>query len=108
MLTLGAVLLALLVLPSPWGALLVAGAAVVDLVETVILVRWSRRRRPVTGADALVGSRGVATTRLAPSGSVRVRGELWAARVEGVASVDPGVAVVVEAVDGLVLVVRVA
>lgn len=106
MLTVAAVLLAVLVLPSPWGALAVAAAAVVDVAETVVLVRRSRRRRSPVGAEALVGRVATATGRLDPEGRVRLDGELWSARLEGAAAVDPGEAVEVCGVDGLLLVVR--
>ena len=59
MLTLIALLLALLVLPSPWSAIVVVCAAVVDVIETGTFVWWSRRRRRKTtqsvGAETIVG-----------------------------------------------------
>lgn len=108
MLALGAVLLALFVVPSPWGPALVALAAAVDLAETVVLVRWSRRLPPVVGIEALVGRTGVATTLLAPTGRVRLDGALWAARLASGAPgpLEPGADVVVERIDGAELVVR--
>jgi membrane protein implicated in regulation of membrane protease activity len=104
-LTLGAILLALFVVPSPWGWMLVLTAALVDVAETVVLVRWSRRRSAAVGSEALRGRRGVVTARLAPDGRVRVAGELWAARAAGRDPIEPGAAVVVDDVDGLTLVV---
>ena len=77
-----AVLAAFFFVPSPWGALLVIGAAVVEVAEVWFWIWWSRRRTSVTGAEALVGAIGVATTALDPLGQVRVDGELWRARSE--------------------------
>ena len=53
------------------------------------------------GVEDLGGRRAVAVTALVPDGQVRVHGEIWAAR-SGTA-VGQGDAVVVRAVDGLVL-----
>ena len=105
MLTLIALAVALLFLPSPWGWVLVIAAAVVDLAETAGFVWWSRRRRlrtrPAVGVEDLVGRPGVAASALAPDGQVRVQGEIWAAR--SALPVERGARVVVRAVDGLVL-----
>jgi membrane-bound serine protease (ClpP class) len=75
-------LAALLFVPSPWGLLLVIGAAIVEAAEVWFWIWWTRRRRPVTGAEALVGAIAEATTVLDPRGHVRVDGELWQARSE--------------------------
>jgi membrane-bound serine protease (ClpP class) len=104
-LTLGAILLALFVLPAPWGWVLVLTAALVDVGETIALVRWSRRRRAAVGSEALLGRRAVVTSRLAPEGRVRIDGELWAARAAARDPIEPGAAVVVDDIDGLTLVV---
>ena len=109
MLTLVALILALLFLPSPWGAIVVVVAAIIDLAETGVFVWWSRRRRrrgPSTvGTQALVGCAGVALSRLDPAraepGQVRVEGEIWSARSEE--PIDPGGRVTVAAVNGLTL-----
>jgi membrane-bound serine protease (ClpP class) len=89
----------------PLGLLL--PAAVVTAAGTIALVRLvvaAQRRRPVTGAEGLVGRRGVADTDLAPDGWVVVFGERWRALAEDtVRSGDP---VSVVAVEGLTLKVR--
>jgi membrane protein implicated in regulation of membrane protease activity len=105
MLTLGAILLAVLVVPAPWGWVLVVAAALVDVAETVVMVRWSKRRRQAVGREALIGRRVVATTRVAPTGRVRVAGELWAARSAGV-PLEPGDEGVIRAVEELTLVIE--
>ena len=97
MLLLGAILLAIFVLPSPWGLVAVAAGGVLDITESLILLRWSKRRRSPVGAEALVGQRGIVST---PT-QVRVSGELWEARSER--PLRPGEEVVVRSVDGLTL-----
>ena len=101
MLFLIALLLALFVLPSPWGVITVAVALVLDLVEVGVGIWYSKRRRAKVGTSALVGLTGVALDQLAPEGQVRINGEIWRARCED--GCDAGVAVVVRAVDGLTL-----
>ena len=107
MLTIIALVIAVLFLPSPWSVVLVVGAAIVDVAETGVFVWWSRRRRrrgPVAvGAETMVGRTGVALARLdaGSGGQVRIDGEIWKAR--SVEPVDPGAAVTVTAVDGLLL-----
>lgn len=98
------VFLALLLLPSPWNVVgaLAAGALVV--LETRFWHGRVRGLRVRTGAESLVGATGVAVDRLAPTGQVRVRGELWEARAPG--EVPSGATVRVTAVDGLVLAVE--
>jgi membrane-bound serine protease (ClpP class) len=104
-LTLIALLLALFLLPSPWGVIVVVCAAVVDLIETGAFVWWSRRRRrrtsPSVGAKTIVGRSGVAVGWIGPSGQVRVDGEIWQARSSE--AVEAGGPVTVVAVDGLTL-----
>jgi membrane protein implicated in regulation of membrane protease activity len=99
MLLLGGILLAIFFLPSPWGIVAVFAGGVLDVAESLVLLRWSRRRRAPTGAEALVGRTAVVAT---PT-QVRVAGELWEARAEGM--LVPGEQVVVRGVDGLTLLV---
>jgi membrane-bound serine protease (ClpP class) len=99
MLLLGGILLAIFVLPSPWGIVAVVAGGTIDIAESLVLLRWSRRRRTVTGAEALVGRTAVVAT---PT-QVRVAGELWEARSQR--ALVPGDEVVVRAVDGLTLLV---
>jgi membrane protein implicated in regulation of membrane protease activity len=92
-----AILAAVLWLPSPWGLLIVVGAAIVEAVEVWFWVWWTRRRKPVVGAEALRGAVGIVSTPLDPRGQVRVAGELWRARSERPA--DPGERVVIQEVE---------
>jgi membrane protein implicated in regulation of membrane protease activity len=98
-----AILLALFVLPSPWGVVAVAVAAAFEVVEAWLFVWWSRRRRPAVGAEALAGKLAKVVTDCLPDGQVRVDGELWRARCDGGARA--GETVVVRSVEGLTLVV---
>ena len=101
MLTIVAVVLALTVLPSPWGVVAVVGAFLIDVGETWFFVRWSKRRRSAVGVETLVGRTAVVVRALTPRGQVKVDGEVWEAR-SGL-HVAPGEEVVVTRVDGLVL-----
>jgi membrane protein implicated in regulation of membrane protease activity len=110
MLTLVALVVALLFLPSPWNVVLVLGAATVDIIETGVLVWWSRRRRRLSrsmvGAEAIVGQTGIALGRLDPAafetvGQVRVGAEIWSAR--SAEPIEPGAAITISSIDGLVL-----
>jgi membrane protein implicated in regulation of membrane protease activity len=97
MLLLGAILLAIFVLPSPWGIVAVVAGGLTDIAESVVFLKWSRRRRAVTGVEALIGKTAIVSS---PT-QVRVAGELWEAR-----SADPlvvGEEVEVAGVDGLTL-----
>lgn len=96
-----AVLLAIFVLPAPWGLVAVAIGAALDISETGLFLWWSKRRRALVGVEALVGRTGVAVGDLWPEGQVKVNGEIWKARCEG--GCDAGTAVVVRHVDGLLL-----
>ena len=101
MILIGAILLAIYVLPSPWGIVAVIGAAIVEAAETGFWFWLSRRRSVQMGAETLIGARGVVTSACRPDGLVRVQGELWSARSEQGA--DPGDEIRVVARDGLVL-----
>jgi membrane-bound serine protease (ClpP class) len=100
MLLLGGILLAVFVVPWPWGIATVLGGGLLDIGESLALLRWSKRRRSVVGAEALVGRTAVAQT----STQVRVAGELWEAR--GEVPLRAGDEVEVTRVDGLTLEVR--
>lgn len=99
MLLLGAILLAIFVLPSPWGIVAVLAGGLIDIAESLVLLKWSRRRRAVTGVEALIGKTAVVSS---PT-QVRVAGEIWEARSNRV--LVPGDEVVVHGVEGLTLLV---
>jgi membrane-bound serine protease (ClpP class) len=100
-LLLAATIAAIFWLPAPWGIVAIAAAAILEVAEFYFWVRFLRRYRITTGAEGLVGERAEVVEALAPTGRVRVRGELWAAR-----STRPAIAgrqVRITAVDGLTL-----
>jgi membrane-bound serine protease (ClpP class) len=99
-------LLLLIFLPSPWNV--IGGVATVSF-GVFEVVYWQRRMRRVkvqTGLENLVGATGEVTERLAPSGQIRVLGELWQARSS--LELPPGSSVRVVAVHGLTLEVETA
>jgi membrane protein implicated in regulation of membrane protease activity len=99
MLLLGAILLAIFFLPSPWGIVAILAGGIIDIAESLVLLKWSRRRRAVTGVEALIGKTAVVSS---PT-QVRVAGEIWEARSDRV--LVPGDEVVVHGVEGLTLLV---
>ena len=96
-----AILLAVFVLEEPWSWIVLVAGVTLELAETGLFVWWSKRRRSVVGADALVGRTAVVAVDCMPEGQVRVAGELWRARCRGGAAA--GDEVVVTAVRGLEL-----
>jgi membrane protein implicated in regulation of membrane protease activity len=103
MLLVVALLLAIFVLDEPWSWVVVAVGGTLEVAESWLYIRWSQRRRPAVGVEALVGRRAIVSADCRPEGQVRVAGELWQARCEEGASA--GQEVVVRAVEGLTLVV---
>ena len=101
MLFLIALVLAIFVLPSPWGVVVVVVAGVIDLAEVGVGLWWSKRRKAAVGGNALVGAIGVAVGDLWPEGQVKVNGEIWRARCDG--GCDAGTSIVVRGIEGLTL-----
>lgn len=110
--TLCLVLGSLMLFESPEPALRVSRSIIAGVTASVVvaavflmtLVMRTHRRQVSTGAQGLVGERGVAREPLSPAGRVFVHGELWKAVAEG--SVAPGTPVEVVGVDGMTLRVR--
>jgi membrane protein implicated in regulation of membrane protease activity len=101
----GAILLAVFVLPEPWNYIAVIAGAVLECFETGFFIWWTRRRHPTVGAEAFVGRAAEVVEPLRPRGRVRIDGELWNARCEdGEAGVGDSVRVI--RVDGLTLLVE--
>ncbi|HEY1369007.1 MAG TPA: NfeD family protein [Gaiellaceae bacterium] len=98
------VLLAVFVVPEPWGYAAVAAGGAIEVAEAGYWLRWTKRRRPEVGAEALIGQVALVVEPCRPDGRVRVRGELWAARCAE--DVDSGEQVRVLELDGLTLVVE--
>jgi membrane-bound serine protease (ClpP class) len=104
MLLVGAILLAVFVLPSEWALPVVVAAAVVEVGETFFWLWLSRRGKVKMGPETIVGAVGEVVDPCIPLGRVRLEGELWQARCEEGA--ERGERVRVRALDGLTLVVE--
>ena len=94
-------LLLFIFLPSPWNVIGGLASGALGILEVVYWQRRMRGEKVQTGVENLVGATGVATEQLAPSGKVRVLGELWQARSSS--EIPPGSRVRVVAVEGLTL-----
>jgi membrane protein implicated in regulation of membrane protease activity len=102
-----AIILTVLFLDPPWSIVVLVVACLLEVVEIFFLRRWSKRidrkTATTTGAEAMIGQPAEVVEECQPVGTVRVHGELWAARCsEGAAR---GATVRVKGVDGLTLVV---
>ena len=91
---------------SPW---VVWGFIAIWVVKDAILFSFVRKAYDwdhPQGATSMVGAHGIAKERLAPSGYVQIRGELWkAALMEGSPPLEKGERVRVEGAFGLRLAV---
>jgi membrane protein implicated in regulation of membrane protease activity len=101
MLLVGAIALALLVLPPGWGIALVTLAAVIEVAEVGFWIRFLRRYRIATGKEALIGLSAEVIEACDPRGRVRFRGEIWHAECGSGAAV--GDRVRITEVHGLTL-----
>jgi membrane protein implicated in regulation of membrane protease activity len=90
--------LAYVFLPFPWWLVVVVMLAGLEFFE-FRLWRWAVRQRPRAGIEGIVGERGI----LSSDGRVRIRGSSYSARVLEGATGEP---VIVEKVEGMILVVR--
>lgn len=95
-----------LVVPDAWTIPTVVVFALLEAAETIWEVRFSRRRRPRVGVEALDGATGRVVERCDPEGSVRIRGEVWTARSASGAALPPEAEVRVVGRDRLVLLVE--
>jgi membrane-bound serine protease (ClpP class) len=95
--------------PRVGVSLWLIGTMAVLFGGTLLLVGqrvWAAQRLAIrTGSGALVGRTAEVVSRLEPRGTVRIGGEAWSARSDG-GTVEAGTSVLVERVDGIVLVVR--
>ena len=88
----------------PWTAIVLGGFLLFDLFEIWVWLRW-RKRRSVTGPEAIIGERGRAVTDIdGEGGQARVKGQLWKARSE--VHVPAGTRIEVVATNDLRLAVR--
>jgi membrane-bound ClpP family serine protease len=87
-----------------WGLVAISVAKDVILFPFVwSAYDWDRQGE----ANSMVGRQGIVKERLAPSGLIQIRGELWKAKVVGGSPpIEKGEAVRVEEMRGLTLLVR--
>lgn len=104
MLLVGAIVLALFILPPGWGIVVVALAAAIEVAEVGFWIRFLRRYRIATGMEALIGASAQVIEACHPRGRVRFRGEIWHAECDQGAEV--GDRVTVTGVRGLTLTVQ--
>jgi membrane protein implicated in regulation of membrane protease activity len=97
------VLVAFLVLPPGWGAVLLVAVVAWEIAEKLIWLRVIGRYPVLVGREALIGSTVTVTNSCFPVGRVRLKGESWAARCE--AGARSGETLVVEDVEQITLIV---
>ncbi|OGU28422.1 MAG: serine protease [Ignavibacteria bacterium GWA2_55_11] len=89
-----------------WSVILLVAAMTVGFFVFVIGIGLTaQRRRPTTGADALIGASGTARTQLSPTGTIMVRGELWNAHAIG-SAIPEGASVRIVRIDNMTLIVE--
>ena len=98
-----ALLLALFVVPSQWGIVLIGSALAWEISEKAFWF-WTMKRIPLAmGPETMVGRRVEVIAACRPDGKVRLQSERWKARCSEGA--EMGDTVVVEAVEQLTLIV---
>lgn len=97
-------IIGLFVLPSPWGVIGVSVAALVEVGEIWLWMRFLRRYRVRGGAEGMIGERAEVIEDCDPRGRVKVHGEIWAAEAPG-EPVPAGATARVTGVEGLSLTV---
>ena len=98
-----AVLLALFVVPAPWGFVLVVSGIAWEVLEKTFWFYRGKRIPVAVGPEAMIGQSVSVVAACRPHGKVRLSSERWNARCgEGA---DVGDTVIVEAVERLILIV---
>jgi membrane protein implicated in regulation of membrane protease activity len=91
-------------LEPPWRWLILIPAIAIDTVDIILWLRW-RKRRAMTGEEGLIGTKGrLVSLGSNGEGTVKARGQLWKAEIEGNAQVQDEV--VVAGVRGIRLLVH--
>jgi membrane protein implicated in regulation of membrane protease activity len=102
--TIGAVvLLAIFVVPAPWGIVLVVSAIAWEIVQKAFWLYRTMGIPVAVGSEALIGRPVTVVSACRPAGRVRLGGESWQARcVEGA---GVGESLVIDSVEQITLVV---
>ncbi len=104
MVTIGAaVLLALFVVPAPWGIVLVVSALAWEILEKAFWFYGTKRFPVAVGPEAMIGQPVNVIAACRPHGKVRLSNERWNASCSQGA--DVGDSVIVEGVERLTLIV---
>ena len=101
MLLIGTIALAVFVLPPGWGIAAVTAGIAIEVAEVGFWIRFLRRYRIASGAEALIGATAEVIEACDPRGRVRFRGEIWHAHCDSGAEI--GDRVKVTGVRGLTL-----
>jgi membrane-bound serine protease (ClpP class) len=81
---------------------IIAAVALIEIAEIGVWLKW-RKVRATTGAEGIIGMKGITLSECRPEGQVQVKGQIWKALCpEGAGEGDE---IVVESVDGLRLTV---
>lgn len=83
------------------GIALVGLAAVAEVVEVWLWIKYLKRHRVATGVESMIGEGARVVEPCTPEGTVRLRGEIWTARSQ--AGAEAGETVTVTGIDGLTL-----
>lgn len=94
-------LIALLIVGTPWGLVILAGALCLEVGEYFAWKRFLRRYQLRSGPETLVGRTATVVDDIDPRGRVRLDGEFWNARAD--IPVKAGETVRIAAIDGLTL-----
>ena len=77
------------------------------IIMDVILYPFIWRAYEKSNSTSMIGLKGTAVDHLAPSGHVRIKGELWRAKVtQSNSTIQKGEIVTVKRLDGLTLIVQ--
>ena len=99
----GSILVAIFVVPPPWGPVLVGCATVWEIAEKAFWFCSTKRIPIAVGREAMIGQTVTVISPCRPEGRVQLLGERWTARC--VAGAGVGDALVIEAVEQITLVV---
>lgn len=88
-----------------WAIVGAVASAFVFFISIMTAAIRARTARPISGAEGMIGTIGVARTDIAPDGRVMAKGTLWRARTVG-AAIGEGSPVRILGVSGLMLMVE--
>lgn len=94
----------LFLLPAPWNVIVVCIAALVEVGEVFLWIKFLSRYRVRTGVEALIGAEADVIEDCDPDGRAKLGGEIWNATADDPARpLASGTRARIRAVDGLTL-----